>query len=104
MRQADRRSNDAYRGPTGAMLEAGSGVKAWANGPKAETAGSPAILGDRPEDRRFCVPAFRRVCPCQQLGFRPRADVHCSLGAASRGAERSTDGKIGAALTARSEL
>lgn len=41
-------------------------------GQKAETAGSPAILGTSPEDRRFCVPAFRRVCPCQQSGLRPR--------------------------------
>ena len=42
------------------------GIRPW-----QKTAGSPAILGDRPEDRRFCVPAFRRVCPCQQFGLAP---------------------------------
>ena len=29
--------------------------------------GNPAVLGRRPLDRWLCVPAFRRVCPCQRL-------------------------------------
>ncbi len=54
--------------------ERGSGVRAgpW---PVASTAGSPAILGNRPEDRRFCVPALRRVCPCQRWACALDADV-----------------------------
>ncbi len=68
-RQADRRGKcRALRSPAGAMVASGGslGIRPW-----QKTAGSPAILGDRPEDRRFCVPAFRRVCPCQQFGLAP---------------------------------
>ena len=55
------------------------GIRPW-----QKTAGSPAILGDRPEDRRFCVPPFDGCALVSNSGLRPRyGRPSCPIGTAS---------------------
>jgi hypothetical protein len=60
--------------------------------------GNPAVVGSAPLDRKFCVPAFRRVCVCRgrvrvgradYLLQRPCQRPRCLESPRSRGVERA---------------